>query len=379
MRMPKILMLINEDRFFLSHRVPIAKKAQLSGYEVIIVAKGTGQMREIGELGFKCVNMPIDPTGMNPIKDIKTLMFICKLFKCERPQIVHLVGMKNILWGSLAARVAKVPGVVEAISGLGGLFNGDGLNMITKIILLTIRIGNAKTNVKAIFQNKEDMQIFLSQKAVKKEEVCYIKGSGVDLGEYKYTPESPTGSINVIFTARMVKEKGVMDLIEAAELIKPKYQGCVQFWLCGRIVSNATAITEEYMHQHCDGEYIKWLGLRDDIRQLLQQSHIMAFPSYYREGLPKSLIEASAIGRPIITCNSVGCKDVVDDGVNGFVIEPKDVSALANRLSQLIEDEALRKRMGLAARAKAERCFSVDEVVSKHMDIYQSLIEKERK
>lgn len=121
----------------------------------------------------------------------------------------------------------------------------------------------------------------------------------------------------------------------------------------------------------CDGDYIQWLGFRSDVCDLLKRCHIVAFPSYYREGVPKSLIEASAIGRPIITCNSVGCKDVVDDGVNGYLIEPKNVQQLAARLKQLIDDKALRMEMGRKSREKAERDFAIEKVVEVHMELYK--------
>lgn len=373
--MPKLLMVVNEDRFFLSHRAPVALAARDNGYDVKIAAKDTGQLAEIKAMGFDVTNLPIEPTGMNPLKEMKTLRFLYRLFKKEKPDLVHLVGMKNILWGGVAARSAKVGGVVEAISGLGGLFNGEHLSPVAKSVLSVIRFANSRKGVKGIFQNNDDLNIFLSNKAIKPEQVCFIKGSGIDLCDYAFTPEPDNLPIVVIFTARMVKEKGVMDLIEAAEMLKPEYGDKVQFWLCGRLTDNASAITEEYMMEHCDGNYIQWLGLRNDIKDLLQKSHIMAFPSYYREGLPKSLIEASAIGRPIITCESVGCKDVVDDGINGFLIQPKDVNALADALRRLIEDAPLRKRMGQAARQKAEREFSIASVISKHLEIYNSIME----
>ncbi len=369
----KLFMIVNEDRFFLSHRVDIALNAQQMGYDVKIIAKDTGQFQEVKDLGFEIEDLPIEPTGMNPLHEMKTLSYLNRVFKHDKPDIVHLVGMKNILWGSMAARAAKVPGVVEAISGLGGLFSGEKMSMVTRGILAVIRWGNSRSGVKAIFQNNDDLSIFLNKNAVSPDQVCFIKGSGIDLNDFCYTPEPDKGPIKVMFTARMVKEKGVTDLIEAAERLKPRYQGKVQFLLCGRLAANTTAITEEYMREHCDGEYICWLGLRSDVKDLLKQSHIMAFPSYYREGLPKSLIEASAIGRPMITCDSVGCKDVVDDGVNGFLIAPQDVDALTDRLKRLINDPALRQDMGKKAREKAEREFSIENVVQKHMEIYASL------
>ena len=182
------------------------------------------------------------------------------------------------------------------------------------------------------------------------------------------------GKIHVIFTARMVREKGTLILIDAAEELRKEYENKVDFWLCGKLSDNPNALSEEELRSHCDGNYIQWLGLRKDVKELLQQASIVAFPSYYREGVPKSLIEACATGRPIVTTNSIGCKDTVEDGVNGFLIPIKDSHALAEKLRVLIDDPELRQKMGKASRLKAEREFSLDDVIKKHLEVYQSFV-----
>lgn len=370
--MAKILIVVNEDRFFLSHRKPIAIATRENGFETIIVTKDTGCRSKIEDLGFKMISLPINPTGMNPIQEFRTFLFLYCLYHKEKPDIVHHVGLKNILWGGLAAKLCNIKGVVNAVSGLGGLFNG-GLSKTAKGILRIMRYSNNRPNLKVIFQNDDDKFIFLYNSIVKSEQIKFTKGSGIDLKEYSYVEEPTTGTINVIFTARMVKEKGVTDLIEAAQILKPRYEGKIKFLLCGRLTPNKSGITEEYLREHCDGEYICWLGERNDVKQLLEKSHIMAFPSYYREGVPKSLIEASAIGRPIITCDSVGCRDVVEDGVNGFLIEPKNPQMLAKKLTTLIDDKALREKMGKKAREKAVQEFSIQTVIDTHLKIYNQL------
>lgn len=371
--MPKLFMVVNEDRFFLSHRKPVAIAAKEAGYNVVIIAKDTGHRNEVEALGFTMLDLPINPTGMNPVQEFKTLRYLFSLYRMERPDIVHHVGLKNILWGGFVARLIKVKGVVNAVSGLGGLFNGGKLSMTTRGILAVMGFSNHRKGVKVIFQNNDDMSIFLENNVVTPDQIEFTKGSGIDLNEYSYVEEPDTGKINVIFTARMVREKGICDLIEAAEILKPAYHDKVKFLLCGRLTPNKTGITEEYMHEHCDGDYICWLGERNDVKQLLEKSHIMAFPSYYREGVPKSLIEASAIGRPMVTCDSTGCRDVVGNGINGILIQPQNASQLADALKTLIDDPALRQRMGRAAREKAEREFSITGVVDTHLKIYSEL------
>ena len=181
------------------------------------------------------------------------------------------------------------------------------------------------------------------------------------------------GKLHVIFTARMVREKGTLILIDAAEELRKDYEGKVDFWLCGKLSDNPNALTEEELRLRCDDNYIKWLGFRKDVKELLRQASIVAFPSYYREGVPKSLIEACATGRPIVTTNSIGCKDTVEDGVNGFLIPIKDSHALAEKLKVLIDNPALRQKMGMESRRIAERDFSLDNVVAKHLEIYSNL------
>lgn len=378
----KLLLIVNEDRFFLSHRKEIALAAKDAGWEVTVVCKDTGLRGEIEALGLEVLELPINPTGMNPLQEFKTWRFLYKLYRKNRNAIVHHVGLKNILWGGLAAKLVGVRGVVNAVSGLGGLFSIDKLKPTTMGVLAIMRFSNKRQNVKVIFQNQEDKSLFLCHGVVKESQTAFIKGSGVDLDVFKYAPEPPVEAshetsllhektLKVVFTARMVKEKGVMELIAAAERLRKDYEGKVEFWLCGRLAVNATAVSREELETLCDGRYIKWLDFQKDIKSILEQCHIMAFPSYYREGVPKSLIDACAIGRPIVTTNSIGCKDTVDDGVNGFLVPVKDSEALARKLRILIEDKELRVRMGKASREKAEKEFSLKDVVGKHLAIYK--------
>jgi glycosyltransferase involved in cell wall biosynthesis len=172
----------------------------------------------------------------------------------------------------------------------------------------------------------------------------------------------------------MIKEKGVFELVDAARILKDRYQNIVQFILCGWIDDNPQAIKKDEMDKLTDGDYIIWLGYRTDVRELLEQAHIVAFPSYYREGVPKSLIEACAVGRPIVTTNSIGCKDAVVDGYNGFLVAIKNSRALAEKLELLINNKQLRVNMGLNSRKLAEQEFSVKEVIERHLEIYDKLL-----
>ena len=371
--MKKLLMIVNEDRFFLSHRKDTALAAQQAGWDVTVVCKDTGQWDELRALGLKTLELPINPTGMNLRQELKTWWFLYTLYIKNRDAIVHHVGLKNILWGGLAAKLTRIRGVVNAVSGLGAIFSGDKMGMTAKGILAVMRFSNKRKRVKVIFQNQEDKTLFLQHGVIDESQAEFIKGSGVDLNDFRYVAEPDSETLKVVFTARMVKEKGVMELIEAAEKLRKDYEGRLEFWLCGRLAVNADAVSQEELEARCDGKYIKWLDFQKDIKSILEQCHIMAFPSYYREGVPKSLIDACAIGRPIVTTDSIGCKDVVDDGVNGFLVPVKDSEALAQKLRILIDNKALRVKMGKAAREKAEREFSIENVIKKHLDIYNSI------
>jgi glycosyltransferase involved in cell wall biosynthesis len=225
-----------------------------------------------------------------------------------------------------------------------------------------------------IFQNEEDKSVFIDNKIINENQSCKIKGSGIDLHIYRYTAEPHDDPVRILFTARMLRDKGAIELVDAANLLKERYYHKIQFLLIGDIDNNPKALSRSELESMIDDEYIKWLGYRTDIRELLEQSHIFAFPSYYREGLPKSLIEACAVGRPIVTTNSTGCKDCVIDGYNGFLVPIRDSQTLAERLELLINDKQLRITMGINSRKIAERDFSIDNVVEKHLVIYNKLI-----
>ena len=370
----KLFIVVNVDWFFLSHRKEIALAAQKAGWHVTIVTADTGKLKDIATLGLRTINLPMSRSGMNIFQELKTLRFLWKLYRQERPDVVHHVGMKTILWGTLAARFARVHGVVNAISGLGGFFAEDNRGLLARLMPKVLRFAHHRKNLLCIFQNDDDKGLYIKHGIIRAEQARFIKGSGVDLSNFRYTPEPEEGKLRVVLTARMIVEKGVFILTKAAEKLRPKYGKMVEFQLIGGLDDHPGAITEAQLQKVCDGEYIRWLGYRTDVKALLMQCHIVAFPSYYMEGLPKSLIEADAIGRPVITCNSVGCKETVIDGYNGFLIPTKDVDALAEKLDLLLSDKALRQRMGRNSRAYAEKYFSIDSVVEKHLEIYEELI-----
>jgi len=373
--MSKLFIIVNQDSFFLSHRKEIALVASQNNYEVTIVANDTGYSDAIKALGLNFINLPINKTGTNIKEEFCTFKFLYKLFKVERPNIVHFVGLKTIIWGGIAARLTKIKGYISAVSGLGVTFSPEyKKKYISLILIYLLKFIHNRKNVYCIFHNMDDMNLFVSRGIIKADRCYRTMGSGINLKEYEYFNEPKEGKIKILFTARMVEDKGVLTLINAANILRNKYENLIEFILCGGLETNPLAITKEKLGQLCDNRYIKWLGKRNDILEQLKQSHIFAFPSYYKEGLPKSCIEAAAIGRPIITCNSTGCKDTVIDGETGFLIPIKDENTLADKIKYLIDNPNIRVKMGIAARKYAENTFAIEKVIETHLHIYNQCL-----
>lgn len=371
--MIKLFIVVNVDWFFLSHRKDIAIAAKKQGYDVTIVTKDTGKRTDIERLGFRFIDLPMNRSGQNIKEELHTCWFLYRLYKEEKPDVVHHVGLKTILWGTLAAKLAGVKGVVNAVSGLGIFFSDENNSIVARLLPKVLQFSHHRPNLAVIFQNDEDKELFLRNGIIKEKQAFYIKGSGVNLNEYCYTPEPETGKIRVLLTARMIEEKGIFVLTDAAELLREQYQSKVEILLCGGLDDNPKAIKKEELEAKCDGKYIQWLGYRTDVLDLLKDCHIVAFPSYYKEGLPKSLIEATAIGRPIVTTDSIGCRETVVDGYNGYLIPIKNSKALADKLQVLFDNKELRIKMGRNSRMLAERDFSIENVIEKHLKIYSLL------
>lgn len=375
-----LIIIVNEDSFFLSHRQRIAELAKEKEWNVTIVAKDTGRKKIIENMGLNFISMPINPIGMNFREEMKLFGFLVRLLKNNPKSIIHLVGLKNMLWGGLASKLVKKDGIVFAVSGLGTLFGEKKSKILTRYLLKLMKKGINGNNRAIIFQNHEDKALFDENGICDQLPAYYLKGSGVSLSRYSViSQKKEDGATKIIFTGRMLREKGVEDLIAAAELLRPRYEGEIQFLLCGNITDSKDSLTKNELQNLCDGKYIKWLGYREDIPELLGQSHIMCFPSYYREGVPKSLLEAAAASLPIITTDSVGCRDTVEEGKNGYILPKHSPRDLAIALEKLINDKKLRARMGEYSRNKAEMEYDVEVVAKKHIEIYEQLLKFSQK
>lgn len=371
-----LLIIVNEDQYFVSHRMKVGEGAVVDGWRVIVAAAPkSGCEDEIRRHGMEFFPLPIDGDGISIRTQAGTLIALIRLMKKYPGAVIHLVGMKMLAVGNLASRIAGTTrGTVNAVCGLGNMFR-DPSRFMPRLLLKVLKFLWRRKNVVTIVQNHDDEALLKKAGVIRDAEIEYIKGSGVDLDLYhsgRRPVTTPEGRIRVIFTGRLLRSKGVADLIEAAEILRPKWEGKAEFMICGGISTNADSMTEEEMTRASDGAYIIWKGNSGDIPRLLSESRIMAFPGYYREGVPLSLIEASAAGLPIVTCDSVGCRDTIDG--NGFTVEPRNPDLIAEAIDRLLENPAECEKMGIQSRRIAERDYDIRKVVERHLDIYNRFI-----
>lgn len=372
----RLLFVVNDAAFFVSHRLPIAVAAIKADYEVHVATapgEGVSQIREAG-----CIHheLPISRTGRNIIAEFRTLLSIWLLFRSLQPKLVHLVTVKPVLYGGIAARFAKVGGVVSAISGLGHIFDeAKAHRVIGYAVGLLYRFAFSHRNLAVIFQNTNDRSELLSFTGLDEKRTRMFRGSGVDLDLYAAEPER-AGIPVVTFASRLLRNKGVNDFVTAAGLLKDRGVA-VKFWLVGGLdTHNPEAISASELEDIQKSNVVEVLGSRSDIPALFASSHIVTLPSYYREGLPKVLMEAAACGRAIVTTDHPGCRDAIEPGLTGLLVPPREPIALADAIQELLENNSLRKMMGSQGRKLAEKEFSIGKIVSDHLAIYQDLLNK---
>lgn len=371
-----LLFIVNTPEFFLSHRLPIARAARKAGFNVH-VATGPGTVcQDIKAIGFSHHVIPLSRSGNNPFAEIRSLLAIFFLIFSIKPKLVHLVTIKPVLYGGLMARLAGVPAVVVAISGLGSVFASQGQNStwLRKAIKFMYRIALGHRNIRVIFQNSDDLSVLADAGAIHNHQTELIKGSGVALTEYSVDVE-PTDVPVITFAARLLKNKGVVEFVEAARILEARNIHA-RFWLAGSLdPGNPTSVTEEQISQWRQQGIVELMGFRTDIAELFARSNMVVLPSYYGEGLPKVLIEAAACGRAVITTDHPGCRDAIEAGKTGLLVPVRDAVALANAIQSLIEDPFTRKKMGAAGRALAEAEFAIEKVVESHLRIYRELLD----
>ena len=372
--MKKIFIVVNVDSFFLSHRLPIALAAKKQGYNVAIVCANTGYKEEIESFGLSFFDVPFERSGTNPIHELKCIRLLCKLYRKHKPDVIHHVTLKVCLLGSLAAKILGHKNVVNAISGLGYNFIEDRNGLAQRIIRYLIPVAFKSKTFHFILQNPDDVELITKMKLVPTKNIVLIKGSGVDLDEYSYTQLPKSDKMQFLFPARMLYDKGLNEFIDAAYQLKSKIAGKVEFVLAGNCdLENMTAINPDELRAKIDNDYIKWIGFQNNMIPVYQQSSVVVLPSY-REGLPKTLIEACAIGRPIITTNVPGCRECVIDGYNGCLVEAKNIESLASAILEFANHRDRLELYSHNSRRIAEKEFSIEKVINKTMKVYNEIL-----
>jgi len=369
----RLLMVVNVDWFFLSHRLQVALGALNEGHEVHIATAITKDRSLLEKYGFIVHPLELDRSDTGLISVIKLFFNLLYLFWTLRPDVLHLVTIKPVLIGGLAARLSPVGGVLYAVSGLGHVFVADGIlgKIRRKIVIAWYGFALGARNKCIIFQNPDDRSEIESVAKLRKDEVVMIPGSGVDLSEFPITPLSEGESV-VLMASRLLSTKGVREYVAAAQCLS--ISGVkVKFWLVGDPdPANLASIQTHELNEWKKQGVVELLGQRSDISELMAKAHIVVLPSY-REGFPRVLIEAAACGRAVVTTDVPGCRDAIENGVTGLLVPSKDANALAEAIRRLIQDRILCNSMGLAGRKRAEKLFDVHAVINKHLEIYRAL------
>lgn len=374
MRKPRILFLVNVDWFFLSHRLPIARAALNAGAEVIVAAGDTGKSDVIRRAGLDFIPLPISRSGTSVIEEMRTLRFLFRLFRQIRPDLVHQVTIKPVLYGSLIARTLNSPVVVNAISGLGYMFTNSGrANSLRPWVRNLYKLALHYRRSRTIFQNRDDLERFVAMGLVRPEQAVLIRGSGVDCSLFKPSQE-PAGDPVVMLPSRMLWDKGVGEFVEMARLLRAE-GAKARFVLVGAPDSgNPNAVPTSQLQVWAREGVIEWWGHREDMPAVLSSASVVVLPTTYPEGVPKALLEAAASGRPIVATDVPGCREIVRPDVNGFLVPCRDIAALARATKLLLACPELRAKLGEAGRNIVMSEFAEDIVVEQTLNLYRALL-----
>ena len=368
-------MLINADWYFLSHRLSLARRLRDEGIEVVVAApieRGCGA--EIEGLGFRFVPVPMRRGSRNPARELRAVAAIHQIYRRERPDFVHHFSTKPVLYGSIAARLAGVPAVVNTIPGLGPLFDtGGGADYRLRALSRVYASLLAGEHVRVIVQNPDDQDEVLARGLVPRERLELIRGSGVDVARWAPGAEGE-GVPTVVLASRLLWAKGLAELADASRQLK-RDGVKVRVLVAGEPdPESADRVPAEQLRAWEAEGLIEWIGYRSDLRDVVREAAFVVLPSYYKEGIPKALLEAAAAGKPIVTTDTPGCRETVSDGRNGILVPPRDAVSLAAAMKRLLADPALRERMGIASRQIAVDSFSDETVAARTLDVYRRLL-----
>ena len=370
----KILYVITEDWFFQSHFLDRAKFIVASGGTVGVATRFSIHEEELRNLGFELFPIDFSRRGLNPITEFLTALKIRKIVRRFKPDIAHNVALKPVVTGTFGELLGRQGVVINALVGMGYIFTStDTRASVVKPFLSRILKSLLRSkSVHVVIENPDDLNSLVDDGFVRQSQISLIRGAGVDLNAFPFQPEV-TGPVVVTMVSRILRDKGVLEFIDSASQLQSKMPE-VKFQIIGEPdLGNPSAIEQSEIDSWESLPNVKYLGRRSDIADILKGSHIVCLPSY-REGLPKSLLEALSSGRPIITTDVPGCREVCEDGVNGLLIPARDSIALSDAIEKLAINPELRQAMGRAGRMRAESEFSSELVCTQTLDLYRRLM-----
>ena len=371
----KVLYFVTEDWYFCSHRLPLALAAKSAGYEVIVVTRVREHGDVIRSAGLKLVSLELDRTARGLLAQLKTVRNLISIYRKEKPDIVHHVAMMPVIYGSLAAKLTRVPATVNALAGLGYIFTSTHLKarMIKTVISTAFRYLLRGERCRTIFQNPDDRNLLCKSGIIEEKNTVLIRGSGVDINKFSPANVVDNQEPIVMLASRMLWDKGIGTFVEAARNLDS--EGIkARFLLVGEGDSgNRNAVPVDHLKKWHDEGVVEWLGRCEDMVAVFSRIDIVCLPSSYGEGVPLVLIEAAACGKPIVTTDAPGCREIVRNNENGILVPKKNVAALTSALRNLIADKPLRIRMGKKGREIACNEFSVEHVVGATLEVYKAL------
>ena len=365
--MKKIIYFISEDWVFLNHRFDLAKKIISSGFKLSLITKVSNYKKEIEEEKINVINLKTERGSLNIRKSFKDIYKIFKIYKKLKPDIVHHFGIRQIVHGNIAARLAGIKNSYNSITGLGSVFISG--NIILKFFILTVlKISLLFKKSYILVQNKYDFD-FVKKKLPNKNNIL-LPASGVDTNKFLQTKE-PKGNVIFLFASRIIKDKGIIELIEATKQLKSQKKKFELYIAGSPDFQNKSTISHVQLKTWESLGYIRYLGLVKDMEQLYKKVHVGILPSY-REGLPKSLLEAASSGKPIITTDVPGCNEIVKNEFNGLIVPPKDSNELMKAMKKLILNKKLRISMGKKGRELIKKNFSNSKATKDIINLYQN-------
>jgi glycosyltransferase involved in cell wall biosynthesis len=372
---PKILFVVAEDWYFWSHRRPIAFAALQNGYDVFVATRVGDCGEKIIEAGFRLIPLRLDRSSYSLFHELRTVSELRSIYRREKPDIVHHIALKPILYGSMAALGNRRIQVINAFAGMGYLVSSPSFKarMLKRVLWKMFHFLLNRPNSFLLLQNKEDRDLLVAEVGVPPEKTTIIRGSGVDVNEFQSSAEVPGVPI-VLLSSRMLWIKGISDFVEAAKLLRARGVHA-RFVLAGDTDPGSPgAIPREKLQEWQNAGPVEWWGHQQSMSRMLQQSAIVCLPSHGGEGVPKALIEAAASERAIVATDVPGCRDIVRHGTNGLLVPPKNPAALADAIATLLNDPTLRAAMGRRGREIAVNEFSEEKVIQQTLALYRQLL-----